>query len=85
MADRKTQYDVGFIAVQGGMDGRKYSVVDKTESDLDNLLVRREKIANDLKTLEDETMKLGYIFDFQDGDFMLREFQNRRNVYAYKK
>ena len=84
MADRKTQYDVGFIAVQGVMDGRKYSVVDQTESDLFNLLVRREQIANDFKKLENETMKLGWKFDTQNGYFILRELKNPNSVYGYK-
>ena len=83
MADKKS-YKVDFITASRGMERRNYSVVDQTESVLDDLIERREKIAQELQELETKTMELGWKFETQNGYFILRELKNPNYVYAYK-
>ena len=80
----ENSYKVGFITTLGGMERRSYSVVDQNESDLDDLIEQREKIAQELQKLETKTMELGWKFDTQNGYFILRELKNPNYVYGYK-
>lgn len=79
----ENSYKVGFITTLGGMERRNYSVVDQTESVLNDLIERREKIAQELKELETKAMELGWKFDTQKEHIILRELKNPNYVYGY--